>query len=131
MAQKLSRIVFASSLFTLGWHEDPNFYWPKYVPVDELHPVTPLEAYGLSKVIGEEICAAACRSSGISAASLRITNIIQPDGYHALPWAAPTPQAGVRFMLWPYTDLRDAAMACCQALQGRLSRVRSDVYCCR
>jgi nucleoside-diphosphate-sugar epimerase len=116
VAQKLSRIVFVSSLFTLGWHADANFYWPKYAPVDESHPVTPFESYALSKVVGEEICAAACRSSGISAASLRITNIIQVNGYHALPWTAPTPAAGVRFVLWPYTDVRDAATACCQAL---------------
>ena len=118
VAQKLSRMVFASSLFTLGWHEDANFYWPKYAPVDEAHPVSPFEAYGLSKVVGEEICASICRTSDLSIASLRITNIIQLNGYPALPWAAPTPEAGVRFMMWPYTDVRDAAIACCQALRA-------------
>ena len=118
VAQRLSRVVFASSLFTLGWHEDANFFWPRYAPVDEAHPVTPLEAYGLSKVVGEEICSAACRTSSLSIASLRITNIIQLNGYHALPFVAPTPEAGVRFMLWPYTDARDAALACVQALRA-------------
>lgn len=118
VAHRLSRIVFASSLFTLGWHEDANFYWPQYAPVDESHPVAPFESYGLSKVVGEEICAKACRSANISAASLRITNIIQPNGYHSLPSTAPTSTAGVRFVMWPYTDVRDAAIACCQALRA-------------
>ena len=43
------RIVFASSIFSLGWHEDPLAFWPRYVPVDEAHPLTPFESYGLSR----------------------------------------------------------------------------------
>lgn len=121
VAQRLERIVFASSLFTLGWHPAPDVYWPAYVPVDEAHPTTPFEAYGLSKVIGEEICAAACRRSGMAAVSLRITNVIQIDGYGALPWPTPTPAAGVRFPLWPYIDVRDAANACCLALSANIT----------
>ncbi len=120
VAHRLGRIVFASSVFTLGWHEAADGYWPQYAPVDEAHPLTPLEAYGLSKVVGEEICATACRTSGVSAVSLRIMNVIQTDGYHALPWATPTPEAGVRFLMWPYVDVRDAADACCQALTAEV-----------
>lgn len=120
IAHGLSRIVFASSVFTLGWHPDADHYWPQYAPVDEAHPVTPLEAYGLSKVVGEEICATACRRAGLSAISLRIMNVIQTDGYHALPWPAPNQDLGVRFLLWPYVDVRDAATACCQALTAEV-----------
>ena len=113
----LSKIVFASSLFTIGWAEDANRYWPKYVPVDEQHPLTPLEAYGLSKVVGEEICAAASRRTGIPTVSLRITNIIQPEKFDELPWPAPTHSDPVRFTLWPYVALEDAATACRLALE--------------
>ena len=118
VVHRLSRIVFASSVFTLGWHEDADCFWPDYVPVDEAHGLAPLEAYGLSKVVGEEICATASRRSGVIAASLRIMNVIQTDGYHALPWPAPSPDAGVRFVMWPYVDVRDAARACCLALRA-------------
>src|SRR5579863_10542767 len=45
------RVVFASSVFALGWNEDADRYWPRYVPVDESHPLTPFEGYGLSKQI--------------------------------------------------------------------------------
>lgn len=118
VAHRLSRIVFASSVFTLGWHADADRFWPDYVPVDEAHRLAPLEAYGLSKVVGEEICATACRRAGVTAISLRIMNVIQTDGYHALPWPVPRLDAGVRFVMWPYVDVRDAARACCLALRA-------------
>jgi len=120
VAHGLSRIVFASSVFTLGWHAEGDRFWPDYVPVDEAHRLAPLEAYGLSKVVGEEICATACRRAGVTAISLRIMNVIQTDGYHALPWAAPSPDAGVPFVMWPYVDVRDAARACCLALRAEV-----------
>lgn len=112
------RLVFASTVFALGWHPEPDGYWPQYVPVDEEHPLTPFEAYGLSKQVGEALCATACRRTGMSAVSLRIMNVIQPDGYGALPWPAPSPQARVRFVMWPYVDARDAARACRLALEA-------------
>lgn len=115
----VTRFVSASSVFTLGWHESADVYWPKYVPVDEDHPLTPYEAYGLSKVIGEDICGAVSRRTGMPSVSLRIMNVIQEDGYFALPWPLPTREHPVRFVLWPYVDVRDAAAACRQALEAR------------
>ncbi|MHC4877342.1 MAG: NAD-dependent epimerase/dehydratase family protein [Planctomycetota bacterium] len=117
----LKRIVFASSLFALGWHQSADHFWPASVPVDETHPTTPFEAYGLSKAIGEEIVASVSRRCSIPAISLRITNIIQEDGYFALPWPMPTREHPVRFVLWPYVDVRDAAIACRQSLEASVS----------
>jgi len=117
----VQRLIFASSVFALGWHEEPDRYWPEYVPVDEEHPLTPFEAYGLSKQIGETICAAASRRTGMPTVSLRLMNIIQPDGYFALPWPSPTSETGVRFVMWPYVDARDAARACRLALEAETS----------
>lgn len=114
----LKKAVFASSVFTIGWAESADTYWPKYVPVDEEHPLQPFEAYGLSKVVGEEICAAVSRRTGMPAISLRIMNVIWPDGYFALPWPRPTREQGVRFVMWPYVDGRDAARACRLALEA-------------
>lgn len=117
----LQKIVFASSVFTLGWHESPTAYWPKYVPVDEEHPLTPFEPYGLSKAIGEDIIATASRRTGIPAVSLRIMNVIQEDGYFAFPWPTPTGLLATRFVMWPYVDVRDAAIACRQALEADIT----------
>jgi nucleoside-diphosphate-sugar epimerase len=114
----LPRLVFASTVFALGWAEEPDRYWPQYIPVDEAHPLTPYEGYGLSKQVGEDICAAASRRTGLTTVSLRIMNVISPDGYAALPWPAPTAKAPVRFVMWPYVDARDVAHACRLALEG-------------
>jgi len=58
------------------------------------------------------------RRTGLVSVSLRIMNIIQPDGYDALPWPIPTAENGVRFVMWPYVDVRDAARACRLALEA-------------
>jgi nucleoside-diphosphate-sugar epimerase len=112
------RLVFASSMFTLGWVEQAGLFWPRYVPVDEQHPCSPFEAYGLSKVVGEEICAAASRRTGLPIISLRIMNVVHPTAYSAFPWPAPTREQPVRFVMWPYVDARDAAAACRLALEA-------------
>jgi nucleoside-diphosphate-sugar epimerase len=118
-AHKHKKIVFASSVFTLGWHESPDGFWPDYVPVDEEHPLSPFESYGLSKVIGEETIATVSRRANIPAVSLRIMNVIQTDGYFAFPWPMPSTDQGVRFVLWPYVDVRDAARSCRLALEAQ------------
>lgn len=117
-ALRIPRVVCTSSVFALGWVEDAEDYWPQSVPVDESHPLTPFEAYGLSKQIGEEICAAASRRTGIGIISLRLMNIITTEGYFALPWPRPTRERGLRFVMWPYVDIRDAARACRLALEA-------------
>jgi nucleoside-diphosphate-sugar epimerase len=112
------RVICGSSVFALGWAEPSEAYWPTSVPVDESHPLTPFEAYGLSKQIGEEICASVSRRTGMSTMSLRFMNIIAPDGYFAMPWPRPTREQGLRFVMWPYVDLRDAARACRLAVEA-------------
>lgn len=117
-ALRIPRVVCASSVFALGWVEEADGYWPQSVPVDETHPLTPFEAYGLSKQIGEDICAAASRRTGIGTVSLRLMNIISSEGYFALPWPRPTRERGLRFVMWPYLDIRDASRACRLALEA-------------
>ncbi len=117
----LKKVVFASSVFTLGWAEEADAYWPRYVPVDEAHPLTPLESYGLSKQVGEAICAAASQRTGMPSVSLRIMNVIHPDRFGTLPWPAPTRDDGVRFVMWPWVDARDTVRACRLALEADTS----------
>ena len=47
--QGVRRIVFSSSAFVC-WADDPRAFVPVYLPLDEEHPITPFEPYGLKRV---------------------------------------------------------------------------------
>ena len=45
-------------------------------------------------------------------------NVIQEDSFGNVPWPVPTKEHPVRFVLWPYVHVYDAAMSCCLALEA-------------
>ncbi len=103
----IKRIVFSSSAFGMGWAHDPAAFVPKYLPLDEDHPMMPFEAYGLSKQIGECIGAMISRHSTTSVASLRFTNVATPEVQSQFPWKAPTNSDPLTLVMWAYADARD------------------------
>ena len=118
----LERVVFASSDSALGFPYASKRIVPEYVPVDEEHPVRPQDPYGLSKLVGEDICRAASRRSGMPTVALRFSWVNSPDEYVAhLPHVWDNPQLGPR-NLWSYVDARDAARACRLALEARIEQ---------
>ncbi len=116
--QKLRRVVFSSSAFGMGWAHDPSAFVPRYLPLDEDHPMLPFEAYGLSKHIGECIAAMICGESSMSIASLRFTNVAYPEVQAAFPWPAPTPADPLTLVMWAYADPRDVVDMHLLALRG-------------
>lgn len=48
---------------------------PRYLPVDEVHPLSIKNPYGRSKLFSEQLCAAYCEDYGIQGVSLRNFNI--------------------------------------------------------
>jgi UDP-glucose 4-epimerase len=64
------RIVFASTRQIYGR--------PDYVPVDEKHPVRPVDVNGINKAAGEGFHLLYSRVHGIPATALRLTNTIGP-----------------------------------------------------
>ena len=52
---------------------------PKYVPVDEKHPVNPYSPYHRSKVLAERICQSYSEDFGINVVTFRAFNIYGPD----------------------------------------------------
>ena len=65
------RVVVASSDATFGFVFGGGRIMPEYVPVDEQHPTRPADAYGLSKLIKEEICRRYTRDTGLETVCLR------------------------------------------------------------
>ena len=51
---------------------------PKYLPVDEEHPVSPNNPYSQSKLMAEELCKAYSRDYGMDITILRLFNIYGP-----------------------------------------------------
>jgi UDP-glucose 4-epimerase len=64
------RIVFASTRQIYGR--------PDYLPVDELHPLRPVDVNGINKIAGESFHLLYSRVHGIAATALRLTNTIGP-----------------------------------------------------
>ena len=64
------RIVFASTRQIYGR--------PDYLPVDENHPVRPVDVNGINKLAGESFHLLYSRVHGIRATALRLTNTIGP-----------------------------------------------------
>lgn len=61
------KLIFSSSREVYGS--------PKYLPVDEAHPLNPENPYGASKVCGEKIVEAYAKSYELNYVTLRLTNV--------------------------------------------------------
>ena len=122
-ALAIARVVYVSSVSVLGL---PFSYTPitlEYVPIDEMHPKAPQDAYALSKTLGEDIAAAFVRrtASKLSVVSLRFTWIHTPETFKAqlVPfWDDP---AGGAANLWSYIDTRDVARATLSSLTANIT----------
>ncbi|MCE2405209.1 MAG: NAD(P)-dependent oxidoreductase [Dehalococcoidia bacterium] len=114
----LRRVVFSSSAFGMGWAHDGAAFVPRYLPLDEEHPMMPFEPYGLSKQVGEVVGEMVARSSSTSVVSLRFTNVVFPEQQARFPWPAPTPGSPLTLVMWAYADPRDVAEAHVLALEA-------------
>ena len=107
----LRRVVYSSSAFGMGWAHDGNAFVPRYLPLDEEHPMMPFEPYGLTKQVGEDIGRMIARNSNTTVVSLRFTNVPPPEVVAEFPWPAPTPENPLTLVMWAYADARDVAEA--------------------
>jgi nucleoside-diphosphate-sugar epimerase len=110
----IKRVVTASSLSALGYPYMHHLFNPVRIPIDETHPLLSQDTYGLSKMIGEELCAGFLRRSpDMSLVSLRFTLVVEES---ARQWLAASRQepADDAFSgsFWTFVDVRDAALSC-------------------
>jgi nucleoside-diphosphate-sugar epimerase len=108
----VARIVNASSFSVLGWPFNPQPLKPQFLPIDESHPLAPQEAYGLSKLVTEEIIAAAVRRSpALTAVNLRMPWIQSSSTFAADVVPRRSDTATATGNLWAYIDADDAGAA--------------------
>ncbi len=110
----IRRIVAASSAQVYGFAAAP----PQYVPVDEDHPLRPVNSYALSKVVGEQVADYFVANFGLTILSFRFMGVRPPAQIGAEIEAMAADPAGGSWLLWTRTDARDAALACRLALEA-------------
>jgi nucleoside-diphosphate-sugar epimerase len=115
----IKKVVLASSLSALGLAYKSHPIDLHYLPIDEAHPALAQDAYGISKIVGEEIADGfARRDPALSLVSLRLPFLANPGQIQA-ELSEPSPQR-LTFgasILWSYLDVRDGAAVVRQALE--------------
>ncbi|TCK92597.1 nucleoside-diphosphate-sugar epimerase [Natranaerovirga hydrolytica] len=103
----IKKVVIASSESVYGL----AYAGPHYVPMDEEHPLSPIDSYALSKILNEKTAEMFNRKTGMQIVSLRIGNVMEPEDYNRFPSFINEPQKR-KNIVWSYVDARDVASAC-------------------
>jgi nucleoside-diphosphate-sugar epimerase len=110
-ANRMTRVVWASSETVYGFPFEK--VRPRYLPVDEDHPLQPQSGYALSKILSEELARRMNTLYGVTFIGLRFSNILytgmtQPANYGRVPdyWKDINSR---NQNLWSYLDAEDAA----------------------
>ena len=111
---RVGRVVWASSETVLGLPFDTP---PRFAPIDEGIEPRPESSYALSKLVGETMAVQFNRRTGIPFVGLRISNIMEPPDYTAVPTWQDDPRVR-SWNLWGYVDVRDVAQAVRHALDA-------------
>lgn len=102
----VKRIVVCSSDSTTGLHYNPEDWAPRYIPVDEEHPLRAIEPYSLSKVVTEVVAKSFADRGKLEVLVIRPSHIVFEPEY---------PEIGDRggdvqnYHLWGYVAPEDVA----------------------
>jgi nucleoside-diphosphate-sugar epimerase len=128
-AAGVKRVVLCSSDSVVGFTVMSSMLTPPdYLPIDAAHPLRPMDPYGISKLLGEEIGRSFARRGKLEVLVLRPVFILYPEvqaevkarvadpgGYRGPQAGGPNPAGGGP--VWHYVDPRDAARAFRLALE--------------
>ncbi|TCT16055.1 nucleoside-diphosphate-sugar epimerase [Natranaerovirga pectinivora] len=106
----IQKVVIASSESVYGL----AYTGPNYVPMDEEHPLSPIDSYALSKILNEKTAEMFNRKTGMQIVSLRIGNVMEPEDYNRFPSFEAQKRKNI---LWSYIDARDVGSACRLAIE--------------
>jgi nucleoside-diphosphate-sugar epimerase len=126
---KVKKVVFTSSESTLGFAFMTNRMAPEYVPIDELHPLRPQDPYGLSKVIGEQICRTYSALYRIRTVCLREPWIWVPEGSEREKYKQLVTEHNKWYKnLWSFVHVYDVAQAHRLAVENDLSSLHEVFF---
>lgn len=120
------RLVYLSSETVPGFIFPERPFLPRYLPLDEDHPVAPQDPYALSKYFGEQLCTAATQRGDLRCISLRPTWVQSPDTYHR-NLGPLVREPGPSTTAWAYIDVDDLADAIVLAVGSDLPG--HEVFC--
>jgi UDP-glucose 4-epimerase len=124
----IKKVIFTSSESTLGFAFMANRMVPQYIPIDERHPLRPQDPYGLSKVIGEQICRTYSERYGIRTICLREPWIWVPEPEPILFYKQLVSEYRQWHKnLWAYVHVYDVAAAHRLALERDLAQ-RHEIF---
>jgi UDP-glucose 4-epimerase len=102
----VKRVIVASSDAALGLHYNPPGWGPQYLPIDEDHPLRPIDFYSLSKECTESICRSYANRCKIEVIAIRPTHIVFPPEFPELETRGADFQ---NYHLWTYVAPEDVA----------------------
>ncbi|MEM7129308.1 MAG: NAD(P)-dependent oxidoreductase [Chloroflexota bacterium] len=112
----IKKLIYTSSCSAYGFAFRTTDMVPDYLPLDEEHPARPQDAYGLSKLFGEEMVAAASRRTEMMTVAMRIPTVLTPEQYaEEVPKILAGPGVPA---IGAYVDARDVAQAIRLALEN-------------
>jgi nucleoside-diphosphate-sugar epimerase len=118
----IKRVVSASSNQIYGFFGAV----PNYAPVDEEHPLRPINSYALSKMAGEQAAEYFVNNRGIEILSFRIMGARVPAQIPVDIDAIKADPAAAANLLWTRSDARDIALACRLGIEAK--EVESGPY---
>lgn len=113
---RIPKVIFMSSEAVLGFAFAKRNLKPKYVPIDEQHPIQVHDAYGLSKLLGEEIARAFHFETGAMVFCLRPPWVWIPEEAGYYRWLIKHPQEWAHG-LWAYVVIEDLCDAIERAIR--------------
>ncbi len=125
----IKKVIFTSSESTLGFAFMTNRMVPEYIPIDELHPLRPQDSYGLSKVIGEQICKTYSAKYEMQTICLREPWIWVPEIEQRLFYKKLVSEYGDWYKnLWTYVHVYDVAVAHRLAVERTLNSLHEVFF---
>lgn len=104
----IPRVVSTSSNAAVGWAYSEGAFMPDYLPIDEEHPCRPIDAYGLSKQVGETIAHSYARK-GVETVVIRPSGVVSPEALEEIRRTGGRETGEWRE--YSYIDVRDLAVA--------------------